>query len=371
MKFLVKCGLLLMPALALAMPALGQVRDVRLSDSQEPGSVIIFPKFTKGSVSVDGTVRPQTEIEVRAQCPEGVACPEGEPVKIRFHWVCPGSEDIASKFICKGTGFDLAFSVKRKTSFNPDNPKVAADDWASVAPCPNGYLIGWVISPTTDRPIKYDGLTGTAVLRDSKGAARSYDAIAIPAEPNLATRGDIATDLDPRTGNPAFFFDGGAGHYQTLAGAIPAQLEYHKLTGPLSSSEAVLIVLTLDVRLNRPNYPTFIDLDFLSDQDIKASTSRNFTCWGEIPNPNIDAHFTLAGARTRNAVALSGRAIKVPFAGISDIPGPVTVLGLVPTEEGRDGRSMDPAYILQRFAKIKLGRAARSMDPADIAVFVP
>src|SRR5207247_2210006 len=105
------------------------------------------------------------------------------------------------------------------------------------------------------------------------------EAIAIQAEPNLASRADIATDVDPRTGTPALVFDGGAGHYQSLAAAVPAELDHQKLSGPLSSSEASLILLTLDVRLNRPNYPTFVDLDFRSGQGIQASTSWNFTCW--------------------------------------------------------------------------------------------
>jgi hypothetical protein len=93
--------------------------------------------------------------------------------------------------------------------------------------------------------------------------------------------------------------------------------------------------------LNRPNYPTFIDLEFRSSQGTRASTSWDFRCWSEIRSPNIDADFTLAGARTRNAVILAGQAIKVPFGGISDIPGPVTLLGLVPTDEDSGRWTLD------------------------------
>src|SRR5262249_3463903 len=156
---------------------------------------------------------------------------------------------------------------------------------------------------------------------------QSYDAIAIPAEPNLATRADIATDIDPRTGSPALVFDGGAAHYQAVDAAVPAQLEYDRLSGPISSAQAFLILLTLDVRSDRANYPTFVDLDFRSDQGIDASRSgRNFTCWTEIKEPNINEYFTLVGARTRSGVVISGKAVKHPFGGISDIPGPVRVL---------------------------------------------
>jgi hypothetical protein len=344
---------LLTAALGIAAPCLAQAPEPASSASGEPGSVIVFPKFIKGTVAVDGVTRPQTEIKVRARCPKDITCAEDEPVKIRFHWVCPGSQDIAPKGVCKEVGFDVRLSVSAQESFNPEDPSLLGDNIGSIAPCPRGYLIGWVISPITKRPIKYDALTGAALLRDGKGAIQSYEAFAIQADPNLATRAEIATDIDPRTGTPALVFDGGAGHYQAVAEAVPANLEYHKLTGPISSNEAFLVLLTLDVRVGRPNYPIFIDLDFRTDQGIRASTSWNFTCWTEIQNPNIDANFTLAGARTRIGVVLSGSAIKVPYRGISDIPGPVTLLGLVPTDEGRGRQTVDPAYIIRRLDSSK------------------
>ena len=178
--------------------------------------------------------------------------------------------------------------------------------------------------------------------------SRAPEAFAIQADPNLANRAEIATEIDPRTGISALVFDGGAGHYQAVAGPVPANLEYHRLTGPLASGGASLVLLTLDVRLNRPNYPTFVDLDFDSGEGVRASTAWNFRCWTEIQNPNIGPHFILVGGRSRDAIVISGRATKVPFGGVSDIPGPVTLLGLVPTDEGRGGRTMDPAYVIQK-----------------------
>lgn len=345
--------MLLAAALGIAVPSLAQPPEPPSSAFEEPGSVIVFPKFMKGTVAVDGVRRPQTEIEVQARCPNGATCPEDEPVKIRFHWVCPGNEDIAPKYVCTETDFEVMLSVNGKILMNPEDTRLPGDYLGSAAPCPKGYLVGWVISPSTGRPIKYDALTGNAVLRDPGGAIESYQAIAIKAEPNLAIRAGIATEIDSRTGTPALVFDGGAGHYQAVAGAVPTNLEYHKLTGRLSSGEAFLILLTLDVRLGRLNYPTFIDLDFRTDQGLRASTSWNFTCWGEIQDPNSDANFTLAGARTRNAVVIAGRAVKVPFRGISDIPGPVMLLGLVPNDEGPGRPTMDPAYIINRFDSSK------------------
>src|SRR5690349_6511317 len=70
MKFMIKCALVLIPALVVAMPAFAQVRDTRLSDSQQPGSVIVFPKFINApAVQVDGATLPRTEIELHVICP--------------------------------------------------------------------------------------------------------------------------------------------------------------------------------------------------------------------------------------------------------------------------------------------------------------
>src|SRR5467141_1391721 len=88
MRFISKWALALLPALALATPALA------LNDSEEPGSVIVFPKFINmPRVTVDGVLNiARTEIEVGVVCPPSVVaatpgfCAEHQPVKIRFHW---------------------------------------------------------------------------------------------------------------------------------------------------------------------------------------------------------------------------------------------------------------------------------------------
>src|SRR5262245_31009597 len=62
--------------MAAGPPAWAQVRPVGLSDSQEPGSVIVFPKFIRGTVFPDGFPTPKTEFEVGVVCPK---TPEGGP----------------------------------------------------------------------------------------------------------------------------------------------------------------------------------------------------------------------------------------------------------------------------------------------------
>ena len=182
------------------------------------------------------------------------------------------------------------------------------------------------------RPIKYDGLIGNAVLRDSSTAILSYEAVQVRAEPNLATRAGITPGVDPRTAAPTLVFDGGAGHYQSIGGQVLADVKSHNATYPGSFRNASLILLTLDVRSNRPNYPTFVSLDYYNEAEVRASASWDFLCWAEVQPSDADSR--LSGMRTRNGVAMSGQAVKTPFGGISDIPGPVTLLGLVQTNDG-------------------------------------
>src|SRR5215467_10869942 len=126
MKFISKCALLLMPALALATPAFA-FGPAFLSDSEQPGSVIVYPKFinelfgpTGAPILVDngtGTpvTVPQTEIEIGAVCPPafvaaGGLCVDHQPILVRFHWVCPGDATKTSDF-CQETNFSVDITV--------------------------------------------------------------------------------------------------------------------------------------------------------------------------------------------------------------------------------------------------------------------
>ena len=69
----VRVSFMLMLALGLATVAFAQLRDPRLSDSQEPGSVIVFHKFIKGMVPLNGDSAPRTEIAGRQKCLRAIA----------------------------------------------------------------------------------------------------------------------------------------------------------------------------------------------------------------------------------------------------------------------------------------------------------
>jgi len=346
-----------MPALALAMPAFATPRDPRLSDSQEAGSVIVFPKFMKGTVSLSpegGTATaPMTELEIGIVCPVGVTCPEHQSVKIRFHWVCPGFQTFESKLICKEQDFDVTATVNEKVVLVPNGAGTSdgvGTRFVPPPPCPFGYLIGWVIN-TSDQPIKFDGLIGDAVLRVTGTSLASYSAIPIQADPALAN-GALIKLVDGKVGvADSLAFDGGAVHYQAVTGRMVGDVRYSNVTGPTTFATSYITLLTLDTISNRPNFPTFVNLWFSGGFNSAIgvenvlSTSTEFVCWGE---PRIETAIDpalITAFMGRKGVVISGLAEKVQWAGIDDDAKPVTLLGLIETIEGPPGAPMS-RYII-------------------------
>jgi hypothetical protein len=351
-------------SVALAQQPVTQERDVRLSDSQEPGSVIVFPKFITGTVALAGDVTtPRTEIEVGVVCPRGATCAEGQRIKIRFHWVCPADQTFEHKFICPEVDFDLTATYFSKLVIGTDGSVNTAGvtggaanvpNSVPVPPCPRGYLIGWVVD-TSDRPIKFDGLIGDAILRESATAVSAYNAIPIQAHPALATGALI------RLGEgESLVFDGAPGHYQAVTGRIFGDVRFANVTPVTSTTPGIrtqtfLTLLTLDVHSNRPNLPTFVDLKFYNENERLVSTFTEFICWTEVPlTPftslgtqfaGISGSLTQAGMGSRKGLVVSGPAEKVAFgfgdvadpdvqaAQATDTPGRVTLLGIVDTVE--------------------------------------
>src|SRR5262245_83883 len=258
--------------ISLAIGALvgSAVAQPALNDSEEPGSVIVFPKFIRGLVSPSGAgTTPKTEITVSVVCPDNIVCSEGQRVKIRFHWVCPAD----ASFVCRDNDFDVMTTVNGSAVFNTEHLSTGATVVVPLPPCNQGYLIGCV-EDNSDRPIKFDGLIGNAVLRESASAILSYNGIPIQASPALAT-GALIPD-----GN--LVFDGMPGHYKALTGVIFATVVFDKpptfssiywySKSTTQSSSTLLTLLTLDTLANRPNFPTFVDLNFYNSQEVLLST---------------------------------------------------------------------------------------------------
>jgi hypothetical protein len=197
-----------------------------------------------------------------------------------------------------------------------------------------------VITPTSDTPIKFDGLIGDAVLRPgssttgSPTAEASYNAIPIQAHPALANGAAVTTN-----GNGALLFDGAPGHYQAVTGQVLGDIRYTNLTTGPTFTLGSLTLLTLDVKSNRPNNPVFVDLDFFGGNpsaignENQLSTSTEFICWEEIPITSINPALTTT-LMGRKGVFVSAPATKVGIFGITDETGPTTLLGLAETLEG-------------------------------------
>jgi hypothetical protein len=323
--------LLIMPALALTMPAFAQVRDPTLSDATEPGSVIVFPVFKETPVTLpEGGKAPGSVLKIGVVCPKGVTCSSDQAVTIRFDWVCPGA---GPSSICHETDFEVTATVSEKIVLVADG---TAEDgyktglptkFAPPPPCGDGYLIGWVIDPATREPIKFDGLIGSADIRNVGPSLASYPAIPIQANPALANGAAITT-----TSAGGLVFDGGANHYQAVTGRVFGDVLYNNaVTGP-TFNQSVFIFLTLDVASNRPNAPVFVDLDFFGGNpsvignENAVSTSTDFTCWG-----NIGLASLAGGQLTTTTMGLEG---VVQSGAAQNADGdPVTLLGLFLTAE--------------------------------------
>src|SRR5438445_7759870 len=243
------------------------------NNSQQPGSVLVFPKFIRGTFTdapVTGeTALARTELESSVMRPKGASCGANQAVRLRAHWVCPGSP---TNPICAEASFDLKTTVGGTLYFNPEGVTVVlgvvtanafpsnATTTIPVPPCDRGYLIVWAID-SFGRAIKQDGLIGDAVLRDAPGiendlTARGYNAIAIQAGDGVQNTLDL-TDLN---GNGALDFNGS--EYQMVSGNIVGTVRYENSVAPEGNVETDLTLLTLDVVTNRPNPVTFVGFNF-------------------------------------------------------------------------------------------------------------
>jgi len=299
-----------------------------LNDSEEPGSVLVFHKFIRGTAPPFA----KTEIEISVTCPVGATCAtSGQIVKLHGHWVCPGNFGVA----CNEVDFDLKTTVNGSIKFDPENFETTNTDTVPQPPCNRGYLILWVVDDFGN-PIKFDGLIGDAVIRDSNGTAvaaldifyfRAYNALPIQADPSLNT-GDF-TDLDSSGNHTGTLqFDGSGSHYQEVTGTIYGTVKYDTTVPTIEHT--YLTLLTLDVLSGRFNNPTFVDLNFYNQAEVLKSVHTAFFCWAETPVSSLDNTLTSTLFGNKGLVQSTG-AEKQAFLGTGDSTGPVTLVGIVET----------------------------------------
>jgi len=300
----------------------------QLYDPNEPGSVLVFPKFVRGTVAAGV---PATEIEITAHCPVGLnvdgfctAPVPGTNIRLAGHWVCPGQFGTG---ICKESDFIVTTTIEGTITFNTEGNLNFGTVRVPSAPCPEGYLVMWAVN-STNQPIKWDGLVGDAVVRWNSHAAGSYRAIAIQGDPALANNALINVGAGGR-----LLFDGLPGHYAAVTSTVIATIKYDTTTvaadAPVTTS---LTLLTLDVLSNKPNNQVFSDINFLDNNEFLVSDTTDYICWEEVPVSSIDPSLT-RDFMSRKGLFYSVDAVKVPEFGIADGTGPVTQLGLIDTVE--------------------------------------
>jgi hypothetical protein len=372
MNLTIKCARFLVLSIVglwLAVPALADDGDSALpagteADYTRPGSVIVFPLFMSGggniaacdtgNVLVNGLCLPRTVIELGATCPTrftvgdqaNIPCPEHEPVRVRFRWVCPGTE---RNPICRSIGFDVHLTVNGKVAFTANGFSLPDTNQVSVpaAPCDRGYLIGWVINEF-GQPIKYDGLIGDAVIRNSGTATAAYRGITIQAFASTMP-GSLIDPFALEHGGLPFI----GTEYRRVTGQVTGDVRFDAPSPPASPGFGVssaLILLTLDVRSNAPNFPTFVDLDFWNGFETRLSTFVEFVCWGEFRlSADIHPNLTQAFMGTRTGVIQSDEAAKIAVGGIPDTAGKATLLGLVLTNEGPGGAPAARSFTVELY----------------------
>jgi len=344
MRYRIKWGLVLLPALALAMPAFAPApayaaRDTALSDSQEPGSVLVFPEFiggrsaAGGPVNVDGVTLPRTEIEIGLVCPTGFVptttqCFEHQSFKLKADWVCPGLQTFESKAVCQDTSFEVFVTLDGKIAFPADGGNYFTTNQPHVqAPqCKNGYLIVWVVD-NAGNPISFNGLIGDAVIRgpnntvtSSGGAGFSTAVSAYPAIPIQSPK-PAFTNLAPFSSGPnELEFNGD--QYQEVTGVLIGDVKFDndtpRTSGPTPTnafSDTFLIFLTLDVSSGHSNQPVFVPITFWNETKAGApstdpnfenptDTAVEFICWGRFQLTAIDDNLTQANQGTRKGSSL-------------------------------------------------------------------
>jgi hypothetical protein len=258
----------------LIVQSLGVAQAQTLSNSQEPGSVMVFPYFKAGTVNVSGQDLAQTEIHIGVTCPSGVTCPENEPIKLEANWVCPGSENPNTSFVCKGTDFVLFTTVNGKITLNPNGQSSVGN--IPVPPCPEGYLLVFVVN-IFDQPISFDGVIGDAVVRLSAGALSAYSGVAVQAG---GAPGSLETD--PLTGQSALLFGSRPGDYAGVTGQLSGDVKFDNTTVSPLYNNTFLVLLTVDARSNLPNNPTFVPITFYNAKQAPTSTETNFVCWQKV-----------------------------------------------------------------------------------------
>ena len=281
--------------------------DPTLTNSEFPGSLIVFPKFHAGLI---GNGLAQTTFEIGVVCPDGAVCPQGQFLNIKLQWVCPAAAQGAAGF-CQSQDFLLRTTINGKLEFDAAGRLTVGpfDLNGGIIPkpqCDAGFLIAYAVN-SVGQPIKFDGLIGEEVLRLRPGSSSAYNAITFQVD---------------------------TGRYKRAPGQFAADVRFEKASAPPTLT--FLTVLTLDIRTNNNNPNIVAPVNFYRANEVPLSDAVHFTCWREIHLTDINSNLNQARMGTKGMVVSTGPAvIASPCTGPGCNPAgtPVTVLAIVTTLE--------------------------------------
>ena len=315
-----------------------------------PGSVIVFPKFTRGVTPTTGLARSVFEIGVVCPsdqlAPGGHGCllPQNYPIKLALDWVCPGTVQKGAASFCQSVDFELHTTLYGKLQFDANGNITAAPDSGDIGQgvitepsCDNGYLIARVVD-SFGRPISFNGLVGESVTRERANSATAWNGYTIQSP---QPTGNV---LDP--GNNSLRFDGTS--YLQLTGRFAGDVRYERSAAP--TVQTSLILLSLDVRQNNLNPNIQIPVRLYRADESATSSALHFTCWRQVRLTELDGGPFNQTRMGEKGLIVANREAFVASSCPSTTPGctatgtPITALGWVSTIE-RGGNSEYGYYL--------------------------
>jgi hypothetical protein len=357
-----------------------------ISDSEQPGSVLVFPKYRTGvQTTTDQGVVPNTEFEISVRCPlnsDGTkfdcsTVRDFPNVRLKGHWVCEGDRGPEQAGICHESDFVVsttvngtlylttepladpttglpAFNVNQVNGRYTSIPRPPCDAFPEVsADCTSGctfqneaYLIMWAIDPDGN-PIKFDGLVGDALLREGQNerenVLETYNAITIQAVEWLTTGDQTGAD-----NGGALAFDGS--HYKQVTGTMTATVRYPGRTFATPAAKLAntstgrirtkLSLLTLDVRSNRQNDVTYVDFNFYNEGETPHSAATNFVCYKTRDLDGSSGDSDPIDPFLNNAFGRKGLVVSGPAQRLDGTP--VSLIGLLEVFEVPSGTGAQP-----------------------------
>jgi hypothetical protein len=315
-----------------------------------PGSVIVFPKFSRGVTPTSSLARSVFEIGVVCPTdqvvPGGHGCnlPQNFPVKLALDWVCPGSVQKGAASFCQSVDFELHTTLYGKLQFDANGNVTAAPDSGDIGQgvitepsCDNGYLIARVVDQF-GRLISFNGLVGESLTRERANSSTAWNGYTIQA---LAATGAV---IDP--GNNAMVFNGTT--YAALTGRFSGDVRYERSAAP--TVQTSLILLSLDIRQNNFNPNIQIPVRLYRADESSTSSALHFTCWRQVRLTELDGgpfNQTRMGEKgliVASREAFVAAACAATGAGCTPVGTPITALGWISTIE-RGGQSEYGYYL--------------------------